>query len=96
MLCNGELGSTIEIFFERDGPLTETAAIAFPKPYFVCAFVLGDFETPDQKSTVRRSLAKNFVRWFGEETVGPRADYQKIAHEVWRVWSKFQGSEHKE
>jgi hypothetical protein len=37
-------------------------------------------------------IHEEFVRWFGEETVGPWADYQEIAHEVWRAWSTFRGS----
>jgi hypothetical protein len=36
-----------------------------------------------------RIIHEEFVSWFGEETVGPGADYRKIAHDVWEAWSKF-------
>ena len=31
---------------------------------------------------------EEFSRWFGAEEVGPKSRFEKVANEVWRVWTE--------
>ena len=39
---------------------------------------------------VRRVTHEEFVRWFGAETTGPELRYEKVAHQIWRLWQAHQ------
>jgi hypothetical protein len=47
---------------------------------------LQDAKSPDD---VRRILHEEFLRWFdAEETTGPEAAYDEVAHEIWDKFLK--------
>ena len=39
---------------------------------------------------VRRVTHEEFVRWVGAETTGPELRYEKVAHQIWRLWQAHQ------
>jgi len=37
---------------------------------------------------------EEFIKWFGgEDVVGPRSRYKRIAQDIWHAWTRFQNTE---
>ena len=42
------------------------------------------------EADVVRVVHEEFMRWFGEDSVGSAEQYAEISAEIWRLWLRFQ------
>jgi hypothetical protein len=54
--------------------------------------IIPRLSTCRSKSDVLVVVHEEFIKWFGEDTAGDMSSYEKIAEEVWKLWSEAQQS----
>jgi len=42
----------------------------------------------ESQADVLEVVHQEFVRWFGTDVAGPRSRYEKVAEDVWDLWTK--------
>jgi hypothetical protein len=50
--------------------------------------ILPRLKTASSADEVLNIVHEEFSRWFGAEEIGPKSRFEKIANEVWRVWTE--------